>query len=181
VWVSFPDPHHPFCPPHPYGKQYDPSSLPLPVRREGEYDLLPPHFRSTYEGTLAALPYAGGRLSGTHPAGYRAVTPAHAREMRAHYYGMVSLIDDAVGRLLAALDRLGLAEDTVVVFATDHGELLGDHGLWLKGPFHYEALTRAPLLWRWPRGLTWKRTRTSCTTAGLTPLASRCGQRCSAG
>ena len=78
------------------------------------------------------------------------MTDAHARETIAHYYGMVTLIDDAVGRILEALDRLGLAEHTVVVFGTDHGELLGDHGLWLKGPFLYESLIRVPYVWRLP-------------------------------
>ena len=52
--------------------------------------------------------------------------------------------------MLDTLERLGLAQDTIVVFGTDHGELLGDHGLWLKGPFLYEGLIRVPWLWRWP-------------------------------
>ncbi|HET7767752.1 MAG TPA: sulfatase/phosphatase domain-containing protein, partial [Chloroflexota bacterium] len=106
-----------------------------------------------HDGTQAQLPDGGSRLSGTDPRGYAGMSEAHAREVIAHYYGMVSLIDDAVGRILAALERVGLARNTVVVFATDHGELLGDHGLWLKGPFLYEGLIRVPYVWRWPGAL----------------------------
>jgi arylsulfatase A-like enzyme len=153
LWASFQDPHHPFCPPRPYCDMYEPEGMPVPPRRESELDRMAPHFRHAFEGTQAALSYANGRLSGTDPQGYAGMTEAHAREVIAHYYGMVSMIDDAVGRVLEALERLGLAEETVVVFATDHGELLGDHGLWLKGPFLYEGLIRVPWIWRFPREL----------------------------
>jgi arylsulfatase A-like enzyme len=60
----------------------------------------------------------------------------------ANYFGMISLIDHNVGRILIALRDLGLAERTVVVFTTDHGDWLGDHGLILKGPMAYEGLLR---------------------------------------
>ena len=62
------------------------------------------------------------------------------------HYAMVRLIDEQMGRVLQCLDDLGLADQTLVIFTTDHGELLGDHGLWMKGPFHYEELVRVPLL-----------------------------------
>src|SRR5581483_11315906 len=75
---------------------------------------------------------------------------AHLREMLAHYYGLISLVDTSIGRVLEAVDRLGLAEDTIVLYCSDHGELMGDHGLLFKGPFHYESMIRMPLLWRWP-------------------------------
>src|SRR5690606_2489675 len=58
--------------------------------------------------------------------------------------------DDAVGRLLQRLDALGLAGNTIVVFTTDHGMLVGQHGLNRKGPFHYEDLLRVPFAVRWP-------------------------------
>jgi len=154
IWTSFQDPHHPFCPPRPYCDLYAPEDVPLPRRRAGELEALAPHFRHAYGGRQGELPYAGGRLSGTDPGGYAGMTEAHARETIAHYYGMVTLVDDAVGEIQAALDRLGLARDTVVVFATDHGELLGDHGLWLKGPFLYESLICVPYLWRFPAGFS---------------------------
>ena len=63
---------------------------------------------------------------------------------------MVSFMDHHIGRILEALDRLGVAENTLVVFTTDHGHYLGQHGLWAKGAFHYEDLLRLPMLARWP-------------------------------
>jgi arylsulfatase A-like enzyme len=72
------------------------------------------------------------------------------RDLIANYYGMISLIDHNVGRILAALDTYGLAENTLVVYSTDHGDWLGDHGLILKGPMAYEGLLRVGLLVRGP-------------------------------
>ena len=65
-------------------------------------------------------------------------------------YGTISQIDDGVGRLLAALERLGQAADTVVIFTSDHGDFLGDHQLLLKGPIHYKGLVRTPFIWKDP-------------------------------
>ena len=63
---------------------------------------------------------------------------------------MISLIDHSVGRILIELDRLGMRDNTIVVYSTDHGDLLGDHGLYLKGPTPYEALLRVGLIARGP-------------------------------
>lgn len=71
-------------------------------------------------------------------------------ELRRADCAMVSLVDDEVGRILAVLDEEGFAEDTIVVFTSDHGELLGDHQLLRKGPFLYECSVRVPLIIRWP-------------------------------
>jgi arylsulfatase A-like enzyme len=65
---------------------------------------------------------------------------------------MVQLIDRQVGRILDALDAFGLARNTFVVFTSDHGEMLGDHGIGQKGPLVYEGVTRIPLLMRYPDG-----------------------------
>jgi arylsulfatase A-like enzyme len=70
--------------------------------------------------------------------------------MTANYYGMISLIDHNVGRILDALEALGMAQDTLVVYTTDHGDMLGHHGLYLKGPTPYEDLMRVTLVARGP-------------------------------
>ena len=62
------------------------------------------------------------------------------------YYGMISLLDRQIGQILDRLEALGLAEETLVVFTSDHGHLFGQHGLTAKGPFHYEDLVRVPLI-----------------------------------
>lgn len=146
LWASFPDPHHPFRPPEPYARRYADADVPMPLRRPGELEDKPPLFRQYFDGlTRGAERHEGAGVD--HPG---ALTDDQLRDIIRFTYGMISLVDDQVGRLLQELERLGLAENTVVCFTSDHGELLGDHGLICKGPFHYENLLRVPMLWRWP-------------------------------
>jgi len=77
-------------------------------------------------------------------------TDEQLREIIANTYGQIALIDHNLGRLMEALDANGLAENTVVIYLSDHGDWLGDHGLILKGPMHYEGLLRVPLIARGP-------------------------------
>ena len=63
---------------------------------------------------------------------------------------MITLIDDNIGRVLDALQEKGITEDTLIMFTNDHGELLGDHGLLFKGPFHYDCIIKAPMIVSWP-------------------------------
>ena len=70
--------------------------------------------------------------------------------IQAAYYAMIELIDDNVGRMLECLERSGQRENTIVIFMSDHGEMLGDHGLLLKGCRFYEGLARVPLIISWP-------------------------------
>ena len=65
------------------------------------------------------------------------------------YYAQIELIDEGVGRMLAALERTGQRENTIIVFMSDHGEMLGDHGLRLKGCRFYEGLVHVPLILSW--------------------------------
>jgi choline-sulfatase len=76
-------------------------------------------------------------------------TAADWRRLRANYYGLVTLVDNMVGRVLTALEASGQAENTIVVYTSDHGDMLGDHGLAQKGVF-YEPAVRVPLLVRVP-------------------------------
>jgi arylsulfatase A-like enzyme len=123
---------------------------------EGELEDKPPHFGIAQRGKLDTSVFRGEY----HVAGqnrgfdYRQVTATEARQGRAYYYNLVRLIDRQMGRVLQYLDEAGLTENTLVIFTSDHGELLGDHGLWMKGPFHYEQIVRVPLLLRWPRGFS---------------------------
>lgn len=152
AFCSFPDPHRPFCPPAPYCDMYDPASMVSPIPNRGEFDHMPPHFQLRYRGLTEQIPYSPGGVQGAVAPDYplRDLSETHLREIMAHYYGMISLLDSGIARVLDALDRLGLADNTIVLFCSDHGELLGDHGLLYKGPFHYESMIRAPLLIRWP-------------------------------
>jgi arylsulfatase len=137
---SFLDPHHPYCPPQPWDRMYSPECVVPPVSRKVELEHLAPFFREVYEKPLQL----SGRGRPTK------MSRAHRLEILAHTYGMVSLIDHHVGRVLDALDELDLAEGTVVLFVSDHGDMMGDHHLLNKGPFHFEGLLRVPMIWRWP-------------------------------
>jgi arylsulfatase A-like enzyme len=145
AWVSFPDPHQPFDCPAPWSFQYDPKDVALPAHRTRDLERRPWWYRATLEGTP--------RLADPEMRGLRAKVSripdqndAQLAEMTANYYGMISLIDHNVGRILAALDDLGGSGETLVIFTTDHGEMLGHHGLYLKGPWPLEDLLRVGLV-----------------------------------
>ena len=74
------------------------------------------------------------------------------RRMLAHYYALVTHVDAEMGRLFGHLRRLGVADDTVVVFSSDHGELLGDHGF-VEKCLMYEESVRVPCILAWPAGM----------------------------
>ena len=135
--MSFPDPHHPFTPPGRYWDMYDPSDIKLPA--------------SFGQGDLPPIKAMKDALSkGTDPRDNQnpfAVTEDEARAIIALTYGMITMIDDAIGRVLRRLETLGLADQTVVVFTSDHGDYMGDHGLMLKLLLHYQGIIRVPFIW----------------------------------
>jgi len=169
--VGFEDPHHPHAVPVEIARQLDHGRAPLPRYAEGELADKPPHFIAAREGRLEASPVRGQfPVAGQHTGfDFRPVGAEDARLGRSYYYALVELIDRGMGMILDALERTGLDRTTLVVFTTDHGELLGDHGLWMKGPFHYEQLVRVPLIVQLPGHEQAGRTVTSI--ASLVDLA----------
>jgi arylsulfatase A-like enzyme len=155
--LGFQDPHHPHALPREIAQELQPERIPLPRYREGELEDKPPFFMDVYKGRWnkdhplhGAFALAG---QGFDTYRYDEVKEEDARLGRAFYYRMVELIDGAVGDILRKLEERGLADNTIVVFTTDHGELLGDHGIWMKGPFHYEPLINVPFIIRWKNRL----------------------------
>lgn len=140
---SFPDPHHPFTPPGRYWDMYDPRDVELPVSF-GHVDLAEPALLRRLRALSAQANFVPGRFC-TQFVGEEALRQAIALS-----YGSISMIDDAIGRILATLRRLGLAQNTVVVFTSDHGDLMGDHSLIFKQGFHYDGVIRVPLIWSDP-------------------------------
>lgn len=140
-FISFPDPHHPFTPPGKYWDMYDPDDMVLPDSFGQRSDDPPPHLRWLREN---------GEIGN---AGYGAalVNERQAREAMALTCGMIAMLDDAVGAILDQLEASGLADNTIVVFTSDHGDFLGDHGMILKGPMHYQSTVRVPFIWADPR------------------------------
>jgi len=148
LWASFADPHHPFDAPEPWSRLHDPEEVELPRHRSLDLDRRPWWHRKSLEGT-PDLPEAlrRHRESLTH---LPFQSDTQMRALIANYYGMISLVDHNVGRILIALEELGLGRKTLVIFTTDHGEWLGDHGLILKGPMAYEGLLRVAFIVRGP-------------------------------
>lgn len=150
--VNFPDPHAPFVVPEPWHAIYDDVTLPPSVRRMGEWQDKPTLYRATVEGRLPDL---GWHEHARLPAQFSKGATSEARDTREErewrtYLGMQSLLDHHLGRILNALGDLELAEDTLVVFTSDHGDAMGDHFLRAKGGSHYDAAARVPFVVRWP-------------------------------
>ncbi len=130
--VSFIAPHFPFVVPDRYWNMYPPEEVDLP--------LIP-----------------AGHIEGQHPVyqrmrrmfGMIEFEEELVRRARTGYYGLITWLDDKIGRLLETLDEQGLAENTLVVYVSDHGEMAGEHGMWRKSNF-YEHSARVPLVMRWP-------------------------------
>jgi arylsulfatase A-like enzyme len=141
AWASFPDPHHPFDAPAPWCYMHHPDAVDLPEHRTLDLDRRPWWHRASLEGE-PKLADAKLRAFRTKQSRTPTQTDAQLRHLIANYYGMISLIDHNVGRIMIELERLGLDRDTLVVYSTDHGDWLGDHGLILKGPMHYDGLLR---------------------------------------
>jgi arylsulfatase len=151
------DPHEPFNPPQEYRDQFVPEAMPGPWFRPSDLE---------QQRRLAAIEFQGEARSPealdiphpvlpVYPADPRQPPgdPAAARDaktLQAAYYAMIKLVDDQVGRILQAVDAAGQTADTLVIFTSDHGEMLGDHGLVRKGCRFYEGLVRVPLILRWP-------------------------------
>lgn len=140
--VSFPDPHHPFTPPGRYWDMYSPDDVSLSPSFACDENLAP------HVSWLKDRRARGTDVK--HTPALFACSEREAREAVALNYGSISNIDDKVGKLLHELARLGLDQNTVVIFTSDHGDYLGDHGLMLKGPIHYQGLIRVPFIWSDP-------------------------------
>jgi len=138
--MSFPDPHHPFTSPGKYWGMHDPQDIALPASF-GKGNL--PPIRAMRE----AMEQGSDPRDNQSPF---AVKEDEVRAIIALTYGMITMIDDAIGRVLQRLEALGLAESTVVIFTSDHGDYMGDHGLMLKLLLHYQGIIRVPFIWSDP-------------------------------
>lgn len=130
--VNIYDPHPPFIPPKVYADQFDPAAMPGPYFRDSDL---------AQQAKLASLDFQDEIK----------IPEAHdAFRKQADYYAMIQQIDDQFARILNYLDESGQRENTVIIFTSDHGEALGDHGLMYKGCRFYEGLVRVPLIFSWP-------------------------------
>src|SRR5688572_2428906 len=168
AWVSFSDPHHPFDCPAPWSYMYDPKDVPLPKHRVADLERRPWWHKAALEG-VPALADENMRKFRTEGSRVPPQTDLQLAHMTANYYGMISLIDHNVGRILDAIRDLGLERETLVVFTNDHGELLGNHGLYLKHPIPYEDLLRVGMILRGPGVEAGSRVDEPVSTLDLAP------------
>jgi arylsulfatase len=131
-FVSFIGPHPPFAPPLPFNRMYDPDRLPNPICGDLETDHLDEQIP-----WMNQIIWAEG------------INDAHARILKARYYGEISYIDDCLGRILDAVEARPDAANTLICFFSDHGDHLGDHHAWQKESF-FDVSCRIPFLVSWP-------------------------------
>ncbi len=133
AFVGFGGPHEPWDAPGRFAQMYDPAETPPPTAPEG-----------TEPGPWVPHEAAQWQRTGRHNLARDDIA-----RLRANYYGKISLIDEWSGRILDTLERRGLLDDALILFWSDHGEMLGDHDRLYKSRF-YESALRVPLVLRWP-------------------------------
>ena len=127
--VGFVRPHYPMVAPRPYFKRYPWQEMVVPEQQPNDLDDIP---KQGWARTTSL----------NNPIGKY---PDNQQRMWAGYYASITFMDEQVGRIIAELDRLGLTENTAIVFTSDHGYHLGDHGFWQKANLH-EQILRVPLI-----------------------------------
>ena len=152
AYLSYGPPHHPNDMPEHWRKMYDPSEVPLPV------GTLPPEEQIRIQTERVEIDCAGNMKAALRSRVAYGIkkqlepeTEAEQRQFIAEYYAMISNIDHNLGRLLDHLDRRRLTENTLVIFFSDHGDMLGEHGYYCGcKPQGYRATSQVPFLLRLP-------------------------------
>ena len=161
AFVSFPDPHHPFTPPGKYWDMYNPADFNTRLPWEAHRNPVPPML------AMRAKHLDKTEVTSTQEA-FR-VDERELKEAMALSCGMITMIDDAIGEIVAALKANGQYENTVIVFNADHGDYLGDYGLLLKGALQLNSITQVPFIWSDPASRAARVTRALASTADLAP------------
>jgi len=145
LWSSFQDPHNPYVAPEPWSSRYSGSDFPSAIPRPDLSDK-PEFYQSLVDGAF----YGDDPELQEKAWGDVKIRPelseSDVRSVRAVYHGMVALMDHHIGRILDRLEADGTIDETLIVFTSDHGDYLGDHGLWGKGLPAYEAMQRVPFI-----------------------------------
>jgi arylsulfatase A-like enzyme len=155
LWASFYKPHNPYNPPAPYHGRIDPRSLPAPIRDD-------PDAASRGRVYREREAFYRARRAGREP------TASDIQEARARYGECVQLVDDQVAALCEALRETGQWDNTAILFASDHGDMLGDHGHWHK-TLAFESSAGVPLVLRVPGGARGARSDALVSTIDLMP------------
>lgn len=159
------DPHNPY---HDYPEKFrtrvDAAKISPPIQDSMPMHVMPEAIRREHDHGYML---AGNKKGPAWGNGNSTISPADSRQTHSDieafyapdrilqdqvdYLASIALLDDEVGRVLDVLDAEGIADDTLVIFCSDHGDMLGDHGLLGKGAYFYDPCIRVPLILRWPR------------------------------
>jgi uncharacterized sulfatase len=148
IWSSFQDPHNPCVVPEPWASMYKPEDMPFYGRVEGEMENKPP----LYKNILETGQFGDGSDFGDKPwhcvrnSETLGMDEKKSREILAYYYGMISLMDYHIGRIIDELEKKGILDETIIIFTSDHGDYMGNHGLWWKGLPAYDDALRIPMI-----------------------------------
>lgn len=123
-------PHPPFVVPQEYAEMYPPEEMDLPHIPNG-------HLEQLHASHQRMVKWRGQTAGG--------ISEANIRRARSIYYGLITYLDDQIGQLLAALEETNQLENTIIIYMSDHGEMLGEHGIWAKSNF-YEQSAHVPLI-----------------------------------
>jgi arylsulfatase A-like enzyme len=138
AWASFPDPHHPTTPPGQWYDRHNPADMVLPESINDPMEHAPNYLRHAQSLAPTDQPIW------VSPCG--ATDPELMKEFIAATYGAIEFIDDGVGRIMAAIQAQGQLDNTIVVFTADHGDMMGEHGLMLKGFMPFRGTLQVPMV-----------------------------------
>jgi arylsulfatase A-like enzyme len=157
LWINFQDPHCPGYLPEPWASMYSPEDMPHYGFKEGE----PDNFKDKPAFYQEIIDSKGGYAC--KPSDPDLKGPSHASSMKwskeqfqenaAHYYGMISLMDKYIGVVIDHLESQKLLDNTIIVFTSDHGDYLGDHGMVHKGLVSFEEAMHVPMIISYPNGI----------------------------
>lgn len=151
--VSFTHPHDPYTMTPTYWDRYNHNEIDMPAVKKIPIEDLDAHSRGIYE---------------CHKIDRTTITEKQILNARHGYYGSISYIDDKVGQLIDTLERVGLMENTIIIFTSDHGDMMGERGLWFKKTF-WEWATRVPLIFHAPNHFKNRRVDLNVSLVDLFP------------
>ena len=151
--ISLTHPHSPFTATREHWDRYRHEAIDMPATPPLPVEQLDTHSRWLY--------YSHGRDR-------LEVTPEHVRNARHAYYGMISYVDDKLGALVKLIESVGLMDDTILVFCADHGEMMGERGMWFKQTF-FEHSARVPLIIKGPGLPKGRRVKQNVSLVDLLP------------
>lgn len=147
LWASFFDPHNPYLIPEPWASMYNPNDMDIPETVNDDISDMPLHYRITREENPDKSIWQEGDPSyPVHGIARHRWTKEKLQKNKAIYYGMVSMMDHYIGKILDHLEENGQIDNTLIIFTTDHGAFIGHHGLVGKGAFDYEDAVKIPFV-----------------------------------